>query len=327
MLVTTSNHIFLLENGERNHLFLRGDFLQLCHNRAKSIAGSPCGDPGLESCKNPAAIRRFGTHPGLIRRWSGKFNSQLKFAGWSADSSPLFLIWRRPVGHRPIIERRSGATVRNVAEKIRRSSNGDPAIAVRWPHDVIRAIERRSADAYKGPTPGGDRAIPARSSVRRRRMIERLQRMIGRGSGDFHSGSLTAYKSRTLVEELTRLTDPKVATQYVVRNIHIFPLKYAPRKEAKAQERETTWNKERRASDGQCWCSWSVYKSRTCRQCRWRHRTPWTLKAVHKRAGQTDCCVLRPTPVLLWYVSQGLQKQEQEKGPGPAVRPDHVHEW
>ena len=71
-------------------------------------------------------------------------------------------------------------------------------------------------------------------------MIERLQRMIARGSADFHSGSLTAYKSRTLVEELTILTDPKVATQYVVRNIHIFPLKYAPRKEAKAQERETT---------------------------------------------------------------------------------------
>ena len=71
-------------------------------------------------------------------------------------------------------------------------------------------------------------------------MIERLQRMIGHGSGDFHSGSLTAYKSRTLVEELIRLTDSKVATQYVVRNIHIFHLKYAPRKEAKAQERETT---------------------------------------------------------------------------------------
>ena len=71
-------------------------------------------------------------------------------------------------------------------------------------------------------------------------MIERLQRMIARGSGDFHSGSLTAYKSRTLVEELTRLTDPKVATQYVVRNIHIFPIKYGPRKEAKAQERENT---------------------------------------------------------------------------------------
>ena len=71
-------------------------------------------------------------------------------------------------------------------------------------------------------------------------MIEQLQRMIARGSGDFHSGSLTAYKSRTLVEELTKLTDPKVSTQYVVRNIHIFPLKYAPRKETKAQERETT---------------------------------------------------------------------------------------
>ena len=42
--------------------------LKLRHNRAKSIAGSPCGDPGLESCKNLAAIRRFGTHPGLIRR-------------------------------------------------------------------------------------------------------------------------------------------------------------------------------------------------------------------------------------------------------------------
>ena len=57
-------------------------WLKLRHNWTNSIAGSPCGDPGLESCKNLAAIRRFGTHPGLIRR--------------------------RPVGHRPIIERRSG---------------------------------------------------------------------------------------------------------------------------------------------------------------------------------------------------------------------------
>ena len=57
-------------------------------------------------------------------------------------------------------------------------------------------------------------------------MIERLPRMIGRGSGDFHSGSLTAYKSRTLVEELTRLTDSKVATQYVVRNIHMNFMNY-----------------------------------------------------------------------------------------------------
>ena len=71
-------------------------------------------------------------------------------------------------------------------------------------------------------------------------MIERLQRMIMRGSADFHSGSLTAYKSRTLLDVLTRLTDPKVATQYVVRNIHIFPIKYGPRKEAKAQDRENT---------------------------------------------------------------------------------------
>ena len=72
-------------------------------------------------------------------------------------------------------------------------------------------------------------------------MIERLQRMIARGSADFHSGSYPSQhiKSRTLVEELTRLTDPKVATQYVVRNIHIFPIKYAHRKEAKGQEWET----------------------------------------------------------------------------------------
>ena len=57
--------------------------------------------------------------------------------------------------------------------------------------------------------------------------------MIGRGSGDFHSGSLTAYKSRTLVEELTRLTDSKVATQYVVQNIHIFPPKICPQERSK----------------------------------------------------------------------------------------------
>ena len=108
--------------------------LKLRHNSAKSIAGSPCGDRGLESCKNPAAIRRFGTHPGLIRRWSGKFNSQLKFAGWSADSSPLFLIWRRPVGHRPIIERRSGGhrpkcSGKNPQVIERRSGNRRPMTA------------------------------------------------------------------------------------------------------------------------------------------------------------------------------------------------------
>ena len=82
--------------------------LWLRPNRAKSIAGSPCGDPGLESCKNPTAIRRLSTPWARIRRRSGKFNSQLKFAGSSEDSSPLFLIWRRPVGHRPIIEQRLG---------------------------------------------------------------------------------------------------------------------------------------------------------------------------------------------------------------------------
>ena len=61
-------------------------------------------------------------------------------------------------------------------------------------------------------------------------MIERLQWMIARGSADLHSGSLTAYKSRILGEELIRITDPKVVTQYVVRIIHIFPIKYVPGK-------------------------------------------------------------------------------------------------
>ena len=57
--------------------------------------------------KNPAVIRRLSTHPALIRRWPGKFNSQLKFARRLPDASPLFLIRQRPVGHRPIPERRS----------------------------------------------------------------------------------------------------------------------------------------------------------------------------------------------------------------------------
>ena len=86
-------------------------------------------------------------------------------------------------------------------------------------------------------------------------MIERLQRMIGRGSGDFHSGSLTAYKSRTLVEELTRLTDPKVATQYVVRNIHIFPIKYGPRKEVKSPRAGKHVKQGEKYTEGQGWCS------------------------------------------------------------------------
>ena len=68
-------------------------------------------------------------------------------------------------------------------------------------------------------------------------MIERLEWMIVRGSGDFHSGSLTVYKSRTLVEELTRLTDSKVPTQYVeviqVRNIHTFSQKICPQERSK----------------------------------------------------------------------------------------------
>ena len=72
--------------------------LKLRHNRGKSIAGSPCGDPGLESCKNPTAIRRLSTPWARIRRRSGKFNLQLKFAGWSADSWGNFAIRRRPPG-------------------------------------------------------------------------------------------------------------------------------------------------------------------------------------------------------------------------------------
>ena len=47
-------------------------------------------------------------------------------------------------------------------------------------------------------------------------MIQRLQRMIARESADLHPGSLTAYKSRTLVEELTRRTDSKVEAQFIV---------------------------------------------------------------------------------------------------------------
>ena len=172
-----------------------------------------------------------------------------------------------------------GATVRNVAEKIRRSSNGDPAIAVRWPHDDPRVIERRSADAYKGRFPRGHPWGAVRWSSdcngwsRRDPPINTLD-------------PSQHIKSRTLVEELTRLTDSKVAKQYIVRIIHIFPIKYATRKEAEAQERANTCNKERRGTDGQGWWRWwTVYKSRTWRQWRWRHRTPWTLKAVHKWAG------------------------------------------
>ena len=85
----------------------KGVMLYLLHNRAKSIAGSVHGDPWLESCKNPVVIRRLSTHPALIRRWPGKFNSQLKFARHPPDASPLFLIRQRPVGHRPIPERQS----------------------------------------------------------------------------------------------------------------------------------------------------------------------------------------------------------------------------
>ena len=77
------------------------------HNWANSIARSPSGDPWFESCKNPAVIWRWSTHPASILQTSGKFSSQLKFAGRLQDASPLFLIRRRPVGHRPIPQRRS----------------------------------------------------------------------------------------------------------------------------------------------------------------------------------------------------------------------------
>ena len=88
VFIKTMNH--LLTNCSQSTLLARICRLSLLvlkrrHNRAKSIAGSPCGDPGLESCKNPTAIRRLSTplstHPALIWRRSGKFNSQLKFAG------------------------------------------------------------------------------------------------------------------------------------------------------------------------------------------------------------------------------------------------------
>ena len=112
--------------------------LNLRHNRAKSIAGSPCGDPWLESCKNPAVIRQLSTHPALIRRWSGKFSSQLKFAGWSADSWGNYAIrrrppgrrpniWRWPVGHRPIFRGK-------IMPKIGRSPPGHRGIIARWSH-------------------------------------------------------------------------------------------------------------------------------------------------------------------------------------------------
>ena len=110
--------------------------LYLRHNRAKSIARSAHGDPWLESCKNPAVIRRLSKHPALIRRWPGKFNSQLIFARHPPDGSTLFLIRRRPVGHRPIPEQRSVGHRRKCSSKN--------------PHDASRVIERRSADTYKG---------------------------------------------------------------------------------------------------------------------------------------------------------------------------------
>ena len=90
-------------------------------------------------------------------------------------------------------------------------------------------------------------------------MIKRLQRMIARGSGDFHSGSLTVYKSRTLVEELTRLTDPKVPTQYVeviqVRNIHTFPQKIWPQERSKSPRAGKHVKQGEKDTEGQGWCS------------------------------------------------------------------------
>ena len=88
------------------------------------------GDPPIE--------HPLSTHPALIRRWSGKFSSQLKFAGWSADSWGNYTIcrrppgcrpniWRWPVGHRPIF-------LGKIMPKIGRSPPGHRGIIPRWSH-------------------------------------------------------------------------------------------------------------------------------------------------------------------------------------------------
>ena len=115
--------------------------LNLRHNRAKSIAGSAHGYPWLESCKNPAVIRRLSTHPALIRRWPGKFNSQLKFARRPPDASPLFLIRRRPVGHRPIPERRSVGH--------RRKCSGKNPQAIEWRSGNLRSMTARCFPCHR----------------------------------------------------------------------------------------------------------------------------------------------------------------------------------
>ena len=94
--------------------------------------------PWLESCKNPTAIRRLSTPWAHIRRRSGKFNRQLKFAGWSADSWGNYAIcrrppgcrpniWRWPVGHRPIF-------LGKIRPKIGRSPPVHRGIIPRWSH-------------------------------------------------------------------------------------------------------------------------------------------------------------------------------------------------
>ena len=151
--------------------------LKLRHNRAKSIAGSPCGDPGLESCKNPTAIRLLSTPWARIRRRSGKFNLQLKFAGWSADSWGNFTIRRRPPGRRRDAAEHRAVTCgppsdfswENIAKNrpisagppwdyppmIARRSDGDPGMICRQPR--------------QGKSPNGDCTVTARppAGVRR----------------------------------------------------------------------------------------------------------------------------------------------------------------
>ena len=126
-------------------------YVTIEQNRSPDHRAVICGSNAAKiRAVDPPIEHPLSTHPALIRRWSGKFSSQLKFAGWSADSWGNYAIrrwppgrrpniWRWPVGHRPIF-------LGKIMPKIGRSPPGHRGIIPWW-------LARRSDGDPSGDLP------------------------------------------------------------------------------------------------------------------------------------------------------------------------------
>ena len=130
------------------------------------------------------------------------------------------------------------ATVGYLAEKIRRRPNGHRGISVQSSRASSRVMERRSTNVYKGKLTG------RRPSDSRAFICRSPHGDHGWSHGDQSIHLLDPsqqYKSRTLVDEITRRADLKVDTTIAVhvsidRFLTMGPQKRTKGKNAKAHE-------------------------------------------------------------------------------------------